>query len=115
MTNPPPAIPVEQVDREAAADFVPTNNDEWTRAVRAGKHDSNPIVQAFARHRTQPTPNEEGLRLRIAELEAALAPIAAPHVNLSDQQSDDAMIGARISVGTIRRARAVLASDGDGK
>lgn len=48
-------VPVEQVDREAAADAIyppPFKRDDWrAMELREGGRDDHPLVQAFARHR----------------------------------------------------------------
>lgn len=74
-----PTLPVEQADRDAAADlqdeqaawlgmdFVASVHSEF---LRDGSHDQDPGVQAFARHRIAhtPTPVTEGVRERAREL-----------------------------------------------
>ena len=43
---------VTDEDREAAANVAPSN-ERWGMLVRSGHGDSDPIVQAFARHRIE--------------------------------------------------------------
>ncbi len=51
MTDNPP---VEQCDRDAAADSFEGNGaGHIADRVRSGQHDGNPLVQAFARHRIE--------------------------------------------------------------
>jgi len=47
---------VIQADRDAAASSSP-HNERWGTLVRAGAMDSDPLVQAFARHRLQSQPS----------------------------------------------------------
>jgi len=49
---------VTQADRDAAMDgyhsfFEVTPNEGWEKAMLAGKHDDDCVVQAFARHRIE--------------------------------------------------------------
>jgi hypothetical protein len=50
------SAPITQADREAALDgyhsfFENVPNEAWERAMLAGKHDDDEVVQAFAAHR----------------------------------------------------------------
>lgn len=50
--------PITQADREAALDgyhsfFENVPNEAWERAMLAGKHDDDEVVQAFAAHRIE--------------------------------------------------------------
>jgi hypothetical protein len=63
---------VTQEDRETAADyeqFMLNDINSYIRAIRAGRHDAHPLIQAFARHRIEATRTAAE---RIAELEGAL-------------------------------------------
>lgn len=47
-------VPVTQADRETAANyerFMLNDENSYTRGIVNGRHDSHPLVQAFARHR----------------------------------------------------------------
>ncbi|WP_370309225.1 hypothetical protein [Sphingobium abikonense] len=64
---------VTQEDRETAADyeqFMLNDINSYIRAIRAGRHDAHPLIQAFARHRIEATRTAAE---RIAELERELA------------------------------------------
>ena len=92
MTDKP--APVEQADRDAAADVVYSQmrgGMSWMHAksyraqIQDGRMDSHPTVQAFARHRQPLAP-------RIAELEAALTWYAdrAANCRKMTQEGDNA-------------------------
>jgi len=64
MTHSNPPEVVTQGDREAAASyesFMLNDVNSYIRAIRNGKHDSHPLVQAFARHRLRHTPDREAM------------------------------------------------------
>lgn len=81
MTQP---LPVTGADREAAAEFIISRETE--QMVRSGHADSQPLVQAFARHRLASTPSTgavpEGMREALERVKAAYEG-AARHDSLS--------------------------------
>lgn len=105
MTDPTnPAAVVEQVDRDAAADFVRWQRkatDEWkgpdgetdvwqffhkdfSRGIRQGIWDEHPIAQAFARHRLL------GIEQGRAEMREEAAEVASEELEnrRADQKRD---------------------------
>lgn len=71
-------LPVEQVDRDAAADTAMKFADyshHWLRELRTGIRDYDPVVQAFARHRTRSSPPAPSDSV-VVRLRRALEPFA---------------------------------------
>lgn len=75
-------LPVEQVDRDAAADFYGPHLSRpgevlVTAHMRAGKIDESPLVQAFAKHRIQVAERESAPNRLAARMDAVFVPQVA--------------------------------------
>ena len=99
-------VTVTQADREAAAEIerIACGPKSEIKAILSGERDSDPLVQAFARHRIVATRQaEEQIKL----LRGALEPVASVEfLSPEENYADNDLV--MVSVGTVRAARQAL-------
>lgn len=75
-------LPVEQCDREAAADYYGLGAD---CGMRLGRHDYDALVQAFAKHRIDNTRTSSEVREALSKLERAASAVSAKGAQTGSQ------------------------------